>query len=81
MDGLFLYTGSVIVVILIMIIVIIHLIRKFKVKKVHYSRKSIPYYIIFEVDIYKKGLFIDYISYLCVKIKPINSNLLCSQEL
>ena len=41
MDGLFLYTGSVIVVVLILIIVVIHLIRKIKVKKVRNKAKDL----------------------------------------
>ncbi len=41
MDGLFLYTGSIIVVVLIMIIVIIHFIRKIKVKKVRNKAKDL----------------------------------------
>ena len=41
MEGLFLYTGSIIVVILIMIIVIIHIVRKIKVKKVRNKAKDL----------------------------------------
>ena len=41
MEGLFLYTGSIIVVVLIMIIVIIHFIRKIKVKKVRNKAKDL----------------------------------------
>ena len=41
MEGLFLYTGSIIVVVLIMIIVIIHFVRKIKVKKVRNKAKDL----------------------------------------
>ena len=41
MEGLFLYTGSIIVVVLIMIIVIIHFVRKIKVKKVRKKAKDL----------------------------------------
>ena len=41
MEGLFLYTGSIIVFVLIMIIVIIHFIRKIKVKKVRNKAKDL----------------------------------------
>ena len=41
MEGLFLYTGAIIVVVLIMIIVIIHFIRKIKVKKVRNKAKDL----------------------------------------
>ena len=41
MEGLFLYTGSIVVVVLIMIIVIIHFIRKIKVKKVRNKAKDL----------------------------------------
>ena len=41
MEGLFLYTRSIIVVVLIMIIVIIHFVRKIKVKKVRNKAKDL----------------------------------------
>ena len=41
MEGVFLYTGSIIVVILIMIVIMLHFIRKFKVKKVRDKVKSL----------------------------------------
>ena len=41
MEGVFLYTGSIIVIILIMIVVMLHFIRKFKVKKVRDKVKSL----------------------------------------
>ena len=40
MEGVFLYTGSIIVIILIMIVVMLHFNRKFKVKNVRDKVKS-----------------------------------------
>ena len=41
MEGVFLYTGSIIVIVLIIIVVMLHFIRKFKVKKVKDKAKSL----------------------------------------
>ena len=41
MEGVFLYTGSIIVIVLIIIVVMLHFIRKFKVKKVKDKVKSL----------------------------------------